>query len=327
MTQPAGCGWEALSGDPLPWLLDEQRPNLLWRVLVELVGRPADSTAVARARGGANAAEPVASLLAELHPDGSWASDRPLWSRYAGPGWRLVAAVAWGADPGDPRLHVAGERMLASAPGDGGFAPRAGAPPALLLTARLVQAAIELGFGRHLRVQEALAWMEETPGAWSSDRRQRTVAGAVLSAALAIRPELGRQPLRDRAAAGRARCSRRWRSRPRPPGTPQPGAHGPRRAAVGPGAGRGALRAPAGGAGRADAAPAGRGRALAPPLATAAFAADPDRVPQPGGRGLPLGDPPRRGCDQRLRCCRLPAAAVSAAADPVAAAGLPTAAW
>jgi hypothetical protein len=201
VTQPAGCGWEALSGDPLPWLLDEQRPNLLWRVLVELVGRPADSAAVLRARGGANAAEPVASLLAELHPDGSWASDRPTWSRYAGPGWRLVAAVAWGADPGDPRLHAAGERMFASALGDGGFAPRAGAPPCPLLTARLVQAAVELGFGRHLRVQEALAWMGEAADAWPADRRQRAVAGAALTAALAARPELGRQPLRDSAAA------------------------------------------------------------------------------------------------------------------------------
>jgi hypothetical protein len=201
VTQPAGCGWEALSGDPLPWLLDDQRPNLLWRVLVELVGRPADSTAVLRARGGANAAEPVASLLAELHPDGSWASDRPIWSRYSGPGWRLVAAAAWGADSGDPRLHAACERMLASAPGDGGFAPHAGAPPSPLLTARLVQAAVELGFGRSLRVQEALAWLEEAPDAWPADRRGRTVVAAALAAALAARSERARKPLRDRAAA------------------------------------------------------------------------------------------------------------------------------
>jgi hypothetical protein len=201
VNQAAGCSWEALAGDPLPWLLDEQRPNLLWRALVELVGRPAESVAVGRARGGANAAEPVASLLAELDPDGSWSSERPTWSRYAGPGWRLVAAVGWGADPGDPRLHAAGERLLASAPGEGGFAPRAGVPPSPLLTARLVQAVIDLGFGRHLRVQEALAWMGEEPAAWSGDRRRQAVAGVALSAALAGRPELGRQPLRDRAAA------------------------------------------------------------------------------------------------------------------------------
>ena len=64
MTPASGCGWEALTGDPLPWLLDDHRPNLLLRVLVELVGRPAGSPAVLRARGGANAVEPVASLPA-----------------------------------------------------------------------------------------------------------------------------------------------------------------------------------------------------------------------------------------------------------------------
>jgi len=37
VTEESSCGWEALSGDPLPWPLDEHRPNLLWRVLVELL--------------------------------------------------------------------------------------------------------------------------------------------------------------------------------------------------------------------------------------------------------------------------------------------------
>jgi hypothetical protein len=170
-------------------------------VLLELVGRPAESRAVLRARGGANAVEPVASLLAALEPHASWSGDQPTWARYAGPGWRLVAAVAWGADPGDPRLHAACELLLESAAGDGGIAARDGAPPSPLLTARLVHAAVELGFGRHLRVQEALAWLSETPGAWSGERRQRTPSAVALTAALAARPELGRQPLRDRAAA------------------------------------------------------------------------------------------------------------------------------
>ena len=201
MTQPASCGWEALTGDPLPWLLDEHRPNLMWRVLVELIGRPAGSPAVLRARGGANAVEPVATLLAGLGRDGSGATDPPLWARYAGSGWRLVAAVAWGADPGDPRLHAACERLLASAAGEGGVAVRKGSRPSPALTGRVVQAAVELGFGRHLRVQEALAWLEETPGAWGVDPRQRAVTAAALTAALAGRPELGRQQLRDRSAS------------------------------------------------------------------------------------------------------------------------------
>lgn len=29
MTEASSCGWEALSGDPLPWLLDEHRPSSL----------------------------------------------------------------------------------------------------------------------------------------------------------------------------------------------------------------------------------------------------------------------------------------------------------
>ena len=67
--------WESLRGDPLPWLLDPNRPNLHWRVLTELVGRPPESPAVVRARGGADAVEPIASLIADLQPDGTWASD------------------------------------------------------------------------------------------------------------------------------------------------------------------------------------------------------------------------------------------------------------
>ncbi len=127
-TQISACtqGWEALRGDSLDWLLDPARPNLHWRVLVELVGRPTDSPAVRRARGGANAVEPVASLLADLHPDGGWATTVPRWSVYNGPGWRLVAAVAWGADPDDPRLHAASERLLQARPGRGRTGEAAG---------------------------------------------------------------------------------------------------------------------------------------------------------------------------------------------------------
>ncbi|MEJ2189136.1 MAG: hypothetical protein P8Y93_06905, partial [Acidobacteriota bacterium] len=77
-------------------------------------------------RAGANAATPVASLLADLHEDGGWETSAGLWDTYAGPGWRLVAAVQFGADPSDPRINAAAERLLETAPGEGGFAQRAG---------------------------------------------------------------------------------------------------------------------------------------------------------------------------------------------------------
>jgi len=179
--------WEALRGDSLGWLLDPERPNLHWRVLVELVGRPAESPAVRRARGGANAAEPVASLLAELHPDGGWATDTPMWSLYGGPGWRLIAAVQWGADPEDPRLHAASERLLEIAPGEGGLVRPRSEEPDPELTARALEAIVELGWGKHRRVQEWFAWFDETAD-WENDPR---VAVAVLTASRGgVRPAL-----------------------------------------------------------------------------------------------------------------------------------------
>jgi hypothetical protein len=147
----------------MPWLLEDWQPNLHWRVLVELVRRPPDSPAVARALGGANAAEPVASLLEDLHPDGTWATRSALWTLYRGPGWRLVAAVQLGAEPSDPRLQAAAARLLETAPGESGFSLRQGDPPVPCLTARVLEAMARLGRCDHPRCVEALAWLEEEP--------------------------------------------------------------------------------------------------------------------------------------------------------------------
>lgn len=183
--------WQALRADVLPWLLDESRPNLHWRVLVDLIGRPGDSPAVRRARGGANACSPVSDLLAELLPDGSWGTKTPLWSEDNGPGWRLLAAVQWGADPEDPRLHAASEHLLSTAPGEGGLAERAGGTPDLIVTARTLEAMVDLGWTRHARVQEWLAWFEATRD-WQEDP---AAAVAVLRASAAC----GRPGLHGRA--------------------------------------------------------------------------------------------------------------------------------
>ncbi len=200
MAPACAGGWEALRGDPLPWLLAGHRPNLHWRVLVELVGRPRSSPAVRRARDGASAAEPVASLLAELHPDGTWATSAAPWARYRGQGWRLVAAVLWGADPEDPRLHAAAGLMLENGGGDGGFAPRSGAAPEPTLTARLLQAVTELGWWRHPRCQEAVAWLEE-PGIPWGDGGGRAVTAVAALTALTTAGETRRPALRERALA------------------------------------------------------------------------------------------------------------------------------
>jgi len=195
---PVGEWWEALPGDPLGWLLDGRHPNVAWRTLVELVGRPPDSPAVRRARGGACAAEPVATLLAPLLPDGRWDVAGDAWSAGGG-GWRLVAAVELGADPADPRLQAAVTVMLDRRElppgwdrGDGVGGPCA--------AARALAAAAALGLARHPVAQEVAARLEELPwrcGATAGSVCRATAVAALLAA--------GRAPqLRRRALAGRA---------------------------------------------------------------------------------------------------------------------------
>lgn len=195
MTTPSSCGWEALRGDPLSWLLDDSKPNLHWRVLTELVGRPPDSPAVRRAQGGGSATPPVAALLADLQPGGTWSSGETRWARYRGSAWRMIAAVQWGADPSDPRLKAAAEQLLETPLEAGGVGGRKGHQPPPLATARLVQAVADLGYGRHLGVQEALAWFEEDGGAWEGPQGARLATAVALLAALRSAGEMRRTRL------------------------------------------------------------------------------------------------------------------------------------
>ncbi|MCP4897270.1 MAG: terpene cyclase/mutase family protein [bacterium] len=184
---PPKCrhGWEALRSDPLPWLLDEAQPSAAWQTLIEIVGRPADSVAVARARGRANVTPPISNLLRPLNPDGTWVLTCDQWDAFAGGAWRLAAATQLGADPSDPRLQTAAERFLDAIQGDGGFTqdPRA--------TARLLAAFAKLGWRSHPRFVEALAWIEHKTSIAPDDgkdaclsdgesRTSRIVAAAVL---------------------------------------------------------------------------------------------------------------------------------------------------
>ena len=201
-TSDPSSWWQALRADSVPWLLDDERPNLLWRVLLELVERPIDSVAVRRARGGASAAAPVAAILAHLLPDGTWPAEggaAPPVDDETG----LQAAVFLGADPEDPRLQALADRLL-----DRSFRPANTAP---CETARALQALARLGWPKDLRFQERLAWLaEEAPasrtGGWRC--RQRGHAGAdsgcavTAVAVLGLLAEMGRT--RDRGLLERA---------------------------------------------------------------------------------------------------------------------------
>jgi hypothetical protein len=188
-------------------LLDEDRPNLVARVLVDLVGRPPTSPAVVRARGGGNAVDPVASLLEPLHPDGGWRLPPECWRSADGPVSRMVAAAQLGADPDDPRLRSAiaawldRDDAVMSTDGD-----RASTTTTPWSVARSAQTWCSLGWVRHLTVQEALAWLEEAApsskdGGWADDRGGEcaATAAAVLSALAPADGTPRRRRLFDRA--------------------------------------------------------------------------------------------------------------------------------
>ena len=175
-----------------------------------MVRRPASSQAVVRARGGANAVNPVAALLADLSPDGSWSSDFPMWHDPEGPGRRLLTAVQLGADPTDPRLHAAAEVLLETAPGEGGFALDRDQVPVAWLTARVLQALAELGWCHHARFQEGLAWLDEKAphsksGGWATTDTECAVTPVALLMALTSCAHDRRRELRARAVESAVR--------------------------------------------------------------------------------------------------------------------------
>ena len=138
----------------------------------------------------------------------------------------MLAAIQWGADPTDPRLRAAAEAVLETAPGEGGFAPREGARVAPWLTARVLHGLAELGWYRHPRFQEGLAWLEDgdanhPAGGWrvvdrGSASGECSVTAVALLGALTGCTDLGREVLRvravesiERALAGAARVPAR----------------------------------------------------------------------------------------------------------------------
>jgi hypothetical protein len=182
--------WRALRSDPLPWLLSGDAFNLHSRVLLELFGRPADSPAVVRARGAASVCEPVATLLQELHPDGTWSTATTDWQVFSGPAWRLIAALQWGADPTGPRVQAAIDRLLDSTSRE--LARRS--PVSL---ARLLQTAARAGLWRDPRVVELAAWLEQRTVWASAESGNSLVMAAAVLHALADSGEPRQRRLRD----------------------------------------------------------------------------------------------------------------------------------
>jgi hypothetical protein len=182
--------WRHLRGDPTRFLLADAEPGVVWRTLVELLGRPHDSPAVTRARLAARESGGAAALLAQQDPLGYWGSPAAYGARWSGTSWYVMAAAALGADPEDPRVERGAEFLLDSLrPRSGGFAASRSRPPAACFTAEVCAAMARLGFAHHPRVREAVAWLAEREGGeglWSCPELRHLVGGACPVAAVAV---------------------------------------------------------------------------------------------------------------------------------------------
>jgi hypothetical protein len=193
--------WRLLRGDPAEFLLGDD-PGVVWRTLVVLLSRPGDSPAVVRARAQSQQSGLAAAILQGQSAEGYWGSPVAYGARWSGTAWHVSALAQLGADPEDPRV-VRGAEMLLEVlqPRYGGFATTRQRPPSPCFTAELCAALVRLGFGRHARVREAVAWLAAHRGeGWSCAEERHLVDGCCLVTAVAVLRVVGHHPPEERSA-------------------------------------------------------------------------------------------------------------------------------
>lgn len=195
--------WRHLRGDPSRFLLDDEEPGVVWRALLDLLGRPADSPAVHRARTAARESGLAAAMLAEQSSFGYWGSPTAYGAHWSGTAWHVIALAALGADPEDPRVERGAETLLEEVqPRSGGFATAKRNQPSPCFTAEVCSALARLGFGHHPRVREAIAWLVAQAAAengWECEDEGHSLDHCCPVASVAALRLVGELPVHERA--------------------------------------------------------------------------------------------------------------------------------
>ncbi|MCL6431622.1 MAG: hypothetical protein K6V36_12310 [Anaerolineae bacterium] len=101
-----------LNGDPLPWLLASDDAALRYRVLVDLLDRPADDPEVREARAGIAGSPIVSDILGAQHPEGYWAEPESTYRpKYRATHWQMILLAELGLDAGHPAVQLGLQRM------------------------------------------------------------------------------------------------------------------------------------------------------------------------------------------------------------------------
>ncbi len=88
-----------LKGNPLPWLLEEQDPEVRYLTLRDLLDRPADDPELVQARSDCCQTGMIARVLEEMNPAGYWEKPGPgYYPTYFGSVWSIILLAQLGAD-------------------------------------------------------------------------------------------------------------------------------------------------------------------------------------------------------------------------------------
>ncbi len=151
-------GWKSkLKGDPVPWLLENDRtqPGIRYFALREILGCDEDDGEVQAAKAAIMASGPVPAILAAQDPKGYWGKPG---TRFTGTMPAAVFLAEFGADGADPRVRLGCEVLLSrylggdGRPWDGTYCTAASIGAAL----------IDLGWLGDQRLQTSMEWLART---------------------------------------------------------------------------------------------------------------------------------------------------------------------
>lgn len=158
----------ALSGDPLPWLLEQETPAVRHMAFRLLLGEAEDAPRVRRALAAAMRTDPIAATLAAQDPEGWWAKPGGGYGpKYMGTTWSLIFLDQLGADGRHRGIQHGCEYLLSHAQtetGGFGYSGRAdGTPPrptevVHCLNGNMLRALIGFGYLDDERVRRAIDW-------------------------------------------------------------------------------------------------------------------------------------------------------------------------
>jgi hypothetical protein len=151
-----------LNPDPLPWLLEPATPGVRYLALRDLLHRPPDDPELTAARRAAHTEGPIATVLANMEPEGYWARPGAGYNpKYRSTDWSIILLAQLGATVSeDERIATACGYLMDHALMPGGQFSATGAPSGTIdcLQGNLLWALLALGVDDP-RLDAAFEWM------------------------------------------------------------------------------------------------------------------------------------------------------------------------